>query len=49
VIPNLVEVLEWFGVDRSFLTAVLATILTVLVLLAPSVARRFDKRNPQER
>ena len=46
MIPNLVEVLERLGVDRSFVAAILAALLTGLVLLAPSVARWFDKRNP---
>jgi hypothetical protein len=46
VIPNLIEILERLGIDRSFVAAIFAAILAVLVLLAPSVARWFDKRNP---
>jgi len=46
VIPNLVEMLERIGVHRSFLAVVFVGFLTVLVFLAPSVARWFDKRNP---
>jgi hypothetical protein len=46
VIPNLVEILERLGVDRELTAAVFAALLTALVLLAPSVMRWFDKRNP---
>jgi hypothetical protein len=46
VIPGLVEILERLGVDRELIAAVFAALLTALVLLAPSVARWFDKRNP---
>jgi len=46
VIPTLVEVLERLGLDRRFLAVGFAAVLTVLVLVAPSVARFFRKRNP---
>jgi hypothetical protein len=46
MIPNLVEVLERIGVGRGFAAVVFVTSLTVLVLLAPSVARWFRRRNP---
>jgi hypothetical protein len=46
VIPNLVEVLKRIGVGRGLAAVVFVAFLTVLVLLAPSVARWFDKRNP---
>jgi hypothetical protein len=46
VIPSLVEILERLGVARELTAAVFAALLTALVLLAPSVARWFDKRNP---
>jgi hypothetical protein len=46
VIPGLVEILERLGVGRGFVAAVFAAFLTTIVLLAPSVVRWFDKRNP---
>jgi hypothetical protein len=46
MIPGLVEILERLGVDRELTAAVFAALLTALVLLAPSVVRWFDKRNP---
>ena len=46
MIPSLVEILERLGVDRELTAAVFAALLTALVLLAPSVVRWFDKRNP---
>jgi hypothetical protein len=46
VIPSLVEILERLGVARELVAAVFAALLTALVLLAPSVVRWFDKRNP---
>jgi hypothetical protein len=46
VIPSLVEVLERLSIDRSFLGVAFVAAFTALALLAPSVARWFDKRNP---
>jgi hypothetical protein len=46
MIPNLLEILERLGVARELGAAVFAVFLTAIVLLAPSVARWFDKRNP---
>ena len=46
MIPSLVEILEPLGVVRELSAAVFAVFLTAIVLLAPSVARWFDKRNP---
>jgi hypothetical protein len=46
VIPNLVEILERLGVAPELIAAVFAAFLAAIVLLAPSVARWFDKRNP---
>ena len=46
MIPSLVEILERLGVARELTAAVCAALLTAIVLLAPSVARWFDKRNP---
>jgi hypothetical protein len=46
VIPGLVEILERLGLARELISAVFAALLTALVLLAPSVVRWFDKRNP---
>jgi hypothetical protein len=46
MIPSLVEILERLGVARELIAAVSAALLTAIVLLAPSVARWFDKRNP---
>jgi hypothetical protein len=46
MIPNLFEILERLGVARQLIAAVCAAFLTAIVLLAPSVARWFDKRNP---
>jgi hypothetical protein len=46
VIPNLVEILEQRSVRRGFVAVVLTAFLTVTVVLAPSIARWFDKRNP---
>jgi hypothetical protein len=46
VIPGLVEILDRLGVHRELTAAVFAALLTAIVLLAPSVVRWFDKRNP---
>jgi len=46
VIPGLVEILERLGVARELSAAVFAVFFTAIVLLAPSVSRWFDKRNP---
>jgi hypothetical protein len=46
VIPNLVEALERIGAGRGFAAVLFVASLTVLVLLAPSIACWFDKRNP---
>jgi hypothetical protein len=46
MIPNLLEILERLGVARELSAVVFAVFLAAIVLLAPSVARWFDKRNP---
>jgi hypothetical protein len=45
VIPSLQEIAQHFGVNPSFVALAVARVLTGFVLLAQSVACRFDDRD----
>jgi hypothetical protein len=46
VIPNLAELAEKLGLAGVLVPLVLASLLTGLVFLVPSVAQWFDERKP---
>jgi len=45
VIPGLPEIARQFGIGPWFVAVAAADVLTAFVLLAQSIARRFDDRD----